>query len=307
MREEEIEILVKSRDLNEETSINPDPDLSPDETAEDAVELYLQQAAATPLLSREEEIDLARHVQAGDEHVKECLIQANLRLIIAIAKKYYTHSIDLLDVIQEGNTGLMRAVEKFGYCRGYKFSTYVTWWIRQAITRGIANQDRTVRVPVHITEKIHKLFRAERSLLQKTGGREPSDTELAAQFGVQAGEIDRIRRAARRPTSLETPVGDEKDMELGDLIVDETATDPAQAALESLAEDHLYRILGSLEKRERTVLELRFGLGDTTPHTLAEISSRLSVSRERVRQIESRALGHLRDRLAQDRESVPLS
>ncbi len=276
---------------------DPGLDLSPEATADDAVRLYLKQAGKVPLLTREEEVSLAKRVERGDERAKERMIRCNLRLVIAIAKKYYTHSMDFLDVIQEGNTGLMRAVEKFDYRRGYKFSTYATWWIRQAITRGIANQDRTVRVPVHTTEKIRRLTRAERTLIQESGGQEPSEDELAAQLGVQTDEVERIRRAARRPTSLETPVGEEKDMELGDLIVDETAADPAQAALESLAEDHLYRTLGSLDAREQIVLELRYGLGDRTPQTLAEISSRLGVSRERIRQIEKRALEHLRSLL----------
>jgi len=292
--------LVSGQDLDTNAV---EPDLSPQVVAEDPARLYLKQAGGIPLLTREEEVRLAQRVELGDAHAKEHMIRSNLRLVISIAKKYYTQGMDFLDVIQEGNTGLIRAVEKFDYRRGYKFSTYATWWIRQAITRGIANQDRTVRVPVHATGKINKLSRIERRLLQEAGGREPTDTELATQLGVSTGEIERIRRAARRPTSLETPVGEAKDMELGDLIVDETAADPAQVALASLAEDHLYRILGSLDARERRVLELRFGLKDTAPQTLADISSRLGVSRERVRQIEKEALERIRAAFGHEREN----
>ena len=275
-------------------SIEPALDLSIQTVSQDPLRLYLKEAGAVPLLTRNEEIQLAKGVETGDRRAKDRLIRSNLRLVISIAKNYYTQDMDFLDLIQEGNTGLIRAVEKFDYRRGFKFSTYATWWIRQAITRAIANQDRNIRIPVHMIEKINKVARTERKLLQETG-KEPHDEDLAAELGMEQAEVEDIRRIARRTTSLETPVGDEGDAELGDFIQNQSTPDPAEAVLATIARESLAKVLEAMTERERKVVELRFGFKGEHPRTLAEVSSRFNVSRERIRQIEAKALEQIMD------------
>jgi RNA polymerase primary sigma factor len=271
-------------------TIEPTLDLSIQTVTLDPLRQYLKEAGKTPLLTKSEEIALAKRIETGDKSAKDRMIESNLRLVISIAKNYYTHGMDLLDLIQEGNTGLMRAVEKFDYRKGYKFSTYATWWIRQAITRAIANQDRNIRLPVHIVEKINKMGRTERKLLQESG-KEPTDDELAFDLGIEAQELQEIRRVTRRTTSLETPIGDERDAELGDFIEDKRTPDPADVVSSVIAKESLDKVLEAMDERERKVVELRFGLKGEYPRTLAEVSSRFNVSRERIRQIEVKALG----------------
>ena len=274
----------------------PEPtlDLSIETISHDPLRLYLKEAGEIPLLTKQQEIDLAMRIEAGDKRAKDRMIQSNLRLVISIAKNYYTQDMDLLDLIQEGNTGLIRAVEKFDYRKGYKFSTYATWWIRQAITRAIANQDRNIRIPVHMIEKINKMVRTERKLLQETG-KEPTDDELGDELGVEAQEVREMRKIAQRTTSLETPIGDEEDAELGDFIENAGTPDPAEAVQSILAKESLDRVLKSMDERERKVVELRFGLKGEHPRTLAEVSSRFNVSRERIRQIEAKALEQIKN------------
>lgn len=271
----------------------PTLDLSIETVTHDPLRLYLKEAGEIPLLTKDEEIELAKRIEAGDKRAKDRMIQSNLRLVISIAKNYYTQDMDLLDLIQEGNTGLIRAVEKFDYRKGYKFSTYATWWIRQAITRAIANQDRNIRIPVHMIEKINKMVRTERKLLQETG-REPTDEDLASELGIEPHEVQEMRKIAQRTTSLETPIGDEEDAELGDFIENTRTLDPADEVASRLAKECLDRVLKSMDERERKVVELRFGLKGEHPRTLAEVSSRFNVSRERIRQIEAKALEQIK-------------
>jgi RNA polymerase primary sigma factor len=271
----------------------PALDLSIQTVTHDPLRLYLKEAGEIPLLSKNEEVELAVRIEAGDKGAKDLMIQSNLRLVISIAKNYYTQDMDLLDLIQEGNTGLIRAVEKFDYRKGFKFSTYATWWIRQAITRAIANQDRNIRIPVHMIEKINKMVRTERKLLQETG-KEPSDDDLAAELGLDTQEIQEMRKIAQRTTSLETPIGDEEDAELGDFIENSKTPDPADVVSSLIAKESLDRVLRAMDERERKVVELRFGLKGEHPRTLAEVSSRFNVSRERIRQIEAKALEQIK-------------
>ena len=270
-------------------AIEPTLDLSIQTVTQDPLRLYLKEAGTIPLLTRSEEIQLAKRIETGDKRAKDRLIRSNLRLVISIAKNYYTQDMDFLDLIQEGNTGLIRAVEKFDYHKGFKFSTYATWWIRQAITRAIANQDRNIRIPVHMIEKINKMLRTERKLLQETG-KEPNDDDLAAELGIEPHEVQEIRRIARRTISLETPVGDEGDAELGDFIQNQSTPDPADVVSGIIAKESLAKVLEAMSERERKVVELRFGFRGEHPRTLAEVSSRFNVSRERIRQIETKAL-----------------
>ena len=277
-------------------TIEPALDLSIQTVTQDPLRLYLKEAGSTPLLTQREEIQLAKRIEMGDKRAKDRMIRSNLRLVISIAKKYYAQDMDLLDLIQEGNTGLIRAVEKFDYRKGFKFSTYATWWIRQAITRAVANQDRNIRVPVHMIEKINKMVRTERKLLQETG-REPSDEELACELGIDPQELQETRKVAQRTTSLETPVGNEGDAELGDFIQSQNTPDPAEVVSRIIAKESLAKILQTMDERERKVLELRFGLKGEDPRTLAQVSSRFDVSRERIRQIETKALEKLKGAL----------
>ena len=276
-------------------AIEPTLDLSIQTVNHDPLRLYMKEAGNIPLLTKIEEVQLAKRIEAGDRRAADRMIQSNLRLVISIAKNYYTQEMDFLDLIQEGNTGLIRAVEKFDYRKGFKFSTYATWWIRQAITRAIANQDRNIRIPVHMIEKINKMVRTERKMVQETG-KEPTDEELANELGIDPQEIPEIRTIAQRTTSLETPVGDEGDAELGDFIQN-GAPDPADEVAEIIAKESLDKILKTMDERERKVVELRFGLKGEHPRTLAEVSTRFNVSRERIRQIETHALEKLRGAL----------
>ena len=271
----------------------PTLDLSIQTVTHDPLRLYLKEAGEIPLLTKDEEIELAKRIEQGDKSAKDRMIQSNLRLVISIAKNYYTQDMDLLNLIQEGNTGLIRAVEKFDYRKGYKFSTYATWWIRQAITRAIANQDRNIRIPVHMIEKINKMVRTERKLLQETG-KEPNDEELALELGIEPQEVQEMRKIAQRTTSLETPIGDEEDAELGDFIENASTPDPADVVSSIIAKESLDRVLKAMDERERKVVELRFGLKGEHPRTLAEVSSRFNVSRERIRQIEAKALEQIK-------------
>ncbi len=271
----------------------PTLDLSVETVTNDPLRLYLKEAGEVPLLNKQEEVELAKRIEAGDMMAKDKMISSNLRLVISIAKNYYTQDMDLLDLIQEGNTGLIRAVEKFDYRKGFKFSTYATWWIRQAITRAIANQDRNIRIPVHMIEKINKMMRTERKMLQESG-REPTDEDLAAELAIEPEEVREMRKIAQRTTSLETPIGDEEDAELGDFIENTSTPDPAEAVSSIIARESLNRVLKNMDERERKVVELRFGLKGEHPRTLAEVSSRFNVSRERIRQIEAKALEQIK-------------
>ena len=271
----------------------PALDLSIDTISSDPLRLYLKEAGEIPLLTKDEEVELAKRIEAGDKRAKDRMIQSNVRLVISIAKNYYTQHMDLLDLIQEGNTGLIRAVEKFDYRKGYKFSTYATWWIRQAITRAIANQDRNIRIPVHMMEKINTMVRTERNLLRETG-RDPNDHELALELGIDPQEVQQLRKIAQRTTSLETPIGDEEDAKLGDFIENSSAPDPADVISDIITKESLDRVLKAMDERERKVVELRFGLRGEHPRTLLEVSRRFNVSRERIRQIEAKALEQIR-------------
>jgi len=260
---------------------------------DDPVRMYLKEIGKVPLLIAEEEVDLAQRMEKGEEAAKRKLIEANLRLVVSIAKKYVGRGMLFLDLIQEGNMGLIKAVEKFDYTKGYKFSTYATWWIRQAITRSIADQARTIRIPVHMVETINKLIRVSRQLLQEIG-REPTPEEIGEEMGMTAEKVREIMKIAQEPVSLETPIGEEEDSHLGDFIEDEDAPAPASAASFILLKEQLDDVLDTLTDREKRVLELRFGIEDGRPRTLEEVGKEFGVTRERIRQIEAKALRKLR-------------
>ena len=260
---------------------------------DDHVRMYLKEIGKVPLLSAEEETELAKRMEEGDEYAKKRLAEANLRLVVSIAKRYVGRGMLFLDLIQEGNLGLIKAVEKFDYRKGYKFSTYATWWIRQAITRAIADQARTIRIPVHMVETINKLIRVSRQLLQELG-REPSDEELAKEMQMPVDKVREIRKIAQEPVSLETPIGEEEDSHLGDFIPDEDIPAPADAAAYTLLKEQLINVLDTLTEREEKVLRLRFGLDDGRARTLEEVGKEFKVTRERIRQIEAKALRKLR-------------
>ena len=260
---------------------------------EDPVRMYLKEIGKVPLLSAEEEIELAKRMENGDEAAKKRLAEANLRLVVSIAKRYVGRGMLFLDLIQEGNLGLIKAVEKFDYRKGYKFSTYATWWIRQAITRAIADQARTIRIPVHMVETINKLIRVSRQLLQELG-REPSPEEIAAEMDIPVERVREILKISQEPVSLETPIGEEEDSHLGDFIQDENVPVPADAAAFTLLKEQLDEVLGTLTEREQKVLRLRFGLDDSRARTLEEVGKEFNVTRERIRQIEAKALRKLR-------------
>lgn len=260
---------------------------------DDPVKMYLKEIGKIPLLSAEEEKELAEKMEEGSIYAKKKLAETNLRLVVSIAKRYVGRGMQFLDLIQEGNMGLMKAVEKFDFRRGFKFSTYATWWIRQAITRSIADQARTIRIPVHMVETINKLVRIERQLVQELG-REPSNEEISIHMGIDVDKVNEIRKIAQEPVSLETPIGEEDDSHLGDFIEDETAVAPDEAANFSMLKEQLNLVLNTLSEREKKVLELRFGLNDGTPRTLEEVGKEFDVTRERIRQIEAKALRKLK-------------
>ena len=260
---------------------------------DDPVKMYLKEIGKISLLTAEEEVELAQRMENGDVFAKRRLAEANLRLVVSIAKRYVGRGMQFLDLIQEGNLGLMKAVEKFDYTRGFKFSTYATWWIRQAITRAIADQARTIRIPVHMVETINKLVRIERQLIQALG-RDPTNEEIAKEMGIDVEKVREVRKIAQEPVSLETPIGEEEDSHLGDFIEDETAVAPDEAANFTMLREQLDEILSTLNHRERKVLELRFGLTDGTPRTLEEVGKEFNVTRERIRQIEAKALRKLK-------------
>ena len=260
---------------------------------EDPVRMYLKEIGKVPLLTAEEEKDLAMKMEAGDMEAKKRLAEANLRLVVSIAKRYVGRGMLFLDLIQEGNLGLIKAVEKFDYRKGYKFSTYATWWIRQAITRAIADQARTIRIPVHMVETINKLIRVQRQLLQELG-REPYPEEIAEKMGLPVERVREIQKISQEPVSLETPIGEEEDSHLGDFIQDDNVPVPAEAAAFTLLKEQLVEVLGTLTEREQKVLCLRFGLEDGRARTLEEVGKEFDVTRERIRQIEAKALRKLR-------------
>lgn len=260
---------------------------------DDPVRMYLKEIGKVPLLSADQEIELAKRMEQGDQEAKKKLAEANLRLVVSIAKRYVGRGMLFLDLIQEGNLGLIKAVEKFDYTKGYKFSTYATWWIRQAITRAIADQARTIRIPVHMVETINKLMRVSRQLLQDLG-RDPQPEEIAKRMEMPVAKVREIMKISQEPVSLETPIGEEEDSHLGDFIPDEDIPVPAEAAAFTLLKEQLIEVLDTLTEREQKVLRLRFGLDDGRARTLEEVGKEFSVTRERIRQIEAKALRKLR-------------
>lgn len=297
---EDIEIVEDLIDLEDEKEDAEDEEIKLEDFSDlkgfnidDPVKMYLKEIGKIPLLSADEERILAENMEAGDIEAKKKLAETNLRLVVSIAKRYVGRGMQFLDLIQEGNMGLMKAVEKFDFRRGFKFSTYATWWIRQAITRSIADQARTIRIPVHMVETINKLVRIERQLVQELG-REPTNEEISEHMGIEVDKVNEIRKIAQEPVSLETPIGEEDDSHLGDFIEDKTAIAPDEAANFSMLKEQLNQVLSTLSDREKKVLELRFGLNDGTPRTLEEVGKEFEVTRERIRQIEAKALRKLK-------------
>ena len=285
------EIMVDAEEFEiEETEIDI-PEVTDD--CSNSIKMYLREIGRIKLLTYDQELDLAKRILDGDEDAKQELAEANLRLVVSIAKRYVGRGMLFLDLIQEGNLGLIKAVEKFDYERGFKFSTYATWWIRQAITRAIADQARTIRIPVHMVETINKLIRVSRQLLQELG-RDPKPEEIAKEMDMSEEKVREIMKIAQDPVSLETPIGEEEDSHLGDFIPDEDALAPAEAAAYSLLKDQIEEVLESLNEREQKVLKLRFGLEDGRARTLEEVGKEFDVTRERIRQIEAKALRKLR-------------
>ena len=288
----EIEELNEIEEVTEEEIVEVEADIETYST-DDPVRMYLKEIGKVPLLSAGEEVELAIKMSEGDEDAKRRMAEANLRLVVSIAKRYVGRGMLFLDLIQEGNLGLIKAVEKFDYTKGYKFSTYATWWIRQAITRAIADQARTIRIPVHMVETINKVIRVSRQLLQELG-HDPSAEEIAEEMGIPVDKVRDILKIAQEPVSLETPIGEEEDSHLGDFIPDEDASEPSEAASFSLLKEQLMEVLETLTPREKKVLELRFGIVDGRTRTLEEVGKEFNVTRERIRQIEAKALRKLR-------------
>ncbi|MFA9465593.1 MAG: RNA polymerase sigma factor RpoD [Velocimicrobium sp.] len=291
--DDDIILEVESEDKEKEEIENIDLSVPEGVSIEDPVRMYLKEIGKVPLLTAEEEIELAKRMEDGDVEAKKRLAEANLRLVVSIAKRYVGRGMLFLDLIQEGNLGLIKAVEKFDYTKGYKFSTYATWWIRQAITRAIADQARTIRIPVHMVETINKLIRVQRQLLQELG-REPALEEVAAEMNMPIERVREIQKISQEPVSLETPIGEEEDSHLGDFIQDDNVPVPADAAAFTLLKEQLVEVLGTLTEREQKVLRLRFGLDDGRARTLEEVGKEFNVTRERIRQIEAKALRKLR-------------
>ena len=288
----ELEELQEIEEVTEE-EMNETEAMADTFSTDDPVRMYLKEIGKVPLLTPEEEQDLAKRMAEGDEEAKRRMAEANLRLVVSIAKRYVGRGMLFLDLIQEGNLGLIKAVEKFDYTKGYKFSTYATWWIRQAITRAIADQARTIRIPVHMVETINKVIRVSRQLLQEIG-HDPSAEEIAAEMNMPVDKVRDILKIAQEPVSLETPIGEEEDSHLGDFIPDEDASEPSEAASFSLLKEQLMEVLDTLTPREKKVLELRFGIVDGRTRTLEEVGKEFNVTRERIRQIEAKALRKLR-------------
>jgi len=286
---EELHIEVLDAD-----AIDPEPEVAPEirEISTDALQLFLKDIGKVPLLTAAQEVELAKGIEREDHGAKQQMVEANLRLVVSIAKNYRNQGLPFLDLIQEGTIGLVRAAEKFDYRKGFKFSTYATWWIRQAVARALADKARTIRMPVHVVEKLNKIGRAERKLLSEYG-REPTSIEIATELELDVFEVEQIRRSAQAPVSLEKPVGDEEESEFGHFLADVSAPAPDEAAEETLRKETLKRILGTLSHRERRVLELRYGLDGEHPRTLDEVGRTFNVTRERVRQIENQSLKKL--------------
>ncbi len=284
--------LDEITEIEEEELVDPNT-LVDNFSIDDPVRMYLKEIGKVPLLSPDEEIELAQKMAEGDERAKQKLAEANLRLVVSIAKRYVGRGMQFLDLIQEGNLGLIKAVEKFDYTKGYKFSTYATWWIRQAITRAIADQARTIRIPVHMVETINKVIRVSRQLLQQLG-HDPSPEEIAEEMNMPVDKVREILKIAQEPVSLETPIGEEEDSHLGDFIPDEDASEPSEAASFTLLKEQLVDVLSTLTPREEKVLKLRFGIEDGRSRTLEEVGKEFNVTRERIRQIEAKALRKLR-------------
>lgn len=293
-KDEDLEDIEK-KGIDEEEVDETKEDLSVPKgiNVDDPVRMYLKEIGKIPLLTGDEEVELAKRMQIGDEIAKKKLAEANLRLVVSIAKRYVGRGMLFLDLIQEGNLGLMKAVEKFDYKKGFKFSTYATWWIRQAITRAIADQARTIRIPVHMVETINKLVRIQRQLVQELG-RDPSPEEIGKEMGMEVEKVREIMKIAQEPVSLETPIGEEEDSHLGDFIPDDEVLSPAEAATFTMLREQLIDVLDTLTPREQKVLRLRFGLDDGRARTLEEVGKEFEVTRERIRQIEAKALRKLR-------------
>ena len=285
---------VDELDVEDEADVEVDLDLEAGmpEISTDSLQLFLKDIGKVPLLTAAQEVELAKRIERGDQRAKQGMISANLRLVVSIAKNYRNQGLPFLDLIQEGTIGLVRAVEKFDYRRGFKFSTYATWWIRQAVARALADKSRTIRMPVHVVERLNKIGRVERKLVGELG-REPTSLEIALELDFDVAEVEQIRRSAQAPVSLEKPVGDDEESEFGHFIADELASAPDEAADTTLRKETLKRILGALSARERRVLELRYGLDGHHPRTLDEVGRTFSVTRERVRQIENQSLKKL--------------
>ena len=297
---QDIEAVYKALEAEKITVVETSPEtedifekIMTEVNVDDSVKMYLKDIGQVPLLSKDEEKELAKKMTEGDSRAKERLSEANLRLVVSIAKRYVGRGMQFLDLIQEGNLGLMKAVEKFDYTKGFKFSTYATWWIRQAITRAIADQARTIRIPVHMVETINKQMRVSRQLLQ-IYGREPTPEEIASAMGTTEDRVREIQKIAQDPVSLETPIGEEEDSHLGDFIEDYNATSPSDMAETNMLKEHLVQVLSTLTPREEKVLRLRYGLDDGKPRTLEEVGKEFNVTRERIRQIEAKALRKLR-------------
>ena len=290
--EEEFEEIKPSEDMDINAEVM---EISSAEgvSIDDHVKMYLKEIGKVPLLDAEEEMDLAKRMSEGDVTARKRLAEANLRLVVSIAKRYVGRGMLFLDLIQEGNLGLIKAVEKFDYAKGYKFSTYATWWIRQSITRAIADQARTIRIPVHMVETINRVLPTSHSMVQKLG-REPTTTEIAQELHMEVSKVEEILKIAQEPVSLETPIGEEEDSHLGDFIQDDEASQPSEEASYTLLREQLEEVLSTLTPREEQVLRMRFGLIDGKPHTLEEVGKEFDVTRERIRQIESKALRKLR-------------